>query len=222
MKTNSSANKASFFLRKGLYELAHHSPTKALAFLRQSVELLPPSCENELSRSLYWLSIALLKLDQRDLALKSLANAQKLRRQGYARKFYVRNVNEYGMIKRPTKELDDLYAFVSIQLSSYLMKRPNHRFASEAEHSTVLRLILETWKQLKESQEFQQLECGEKLHLFRKLKIDFPSFSTLFFNPRMGGHHVSTTTVHNTQHCSCGSGLPQMQCCGRVQGLSEL
>lgn len=215
-------NKASVFLQKGLYELAHHRPATALAFLRQSVELIPPACEGELSKALYWLSIALFRLDQRDLAVKSLANAQKLHHQSYARKFYVRNVNEYGMIRRPTKELDDLYAFVSIQLSSYLLRRPNHRFGSEAEHSAVLKLILEAWKRLKESDEFQHLECGEKLHLFKKLKIDFPSFSTYSVGLRYGERQVLRANINNVQTCSCGSGLPRMQCCGRVQGLSEL
>jgi tetratricopeptide (TPR) repeat protein len=222
MKISPGAGNASIFLRKGLHELAHHRPAQALAFLRKSVELIPPSCESELSKALYWLSIALLRLDQRDLAVKSLANAQKLRRQSYARKFYVRNVNEYGMIRRPTKELDDLYAFVSIQLSSYLLKRQNHRFGSEAEHSAVLKLILEAWKRLKENNEFRNLECGEKLYLFRKLKIDFPSFNAYSAGLRYGAPRALQATLDNIQTCSCGSGLPRMQCCGRVQGLSEL
>jgi tetratricopeptide (TPR) repeat protein len=222
VKTTSGANKASIFLRKGLHELARHRPATALALLRKSVELIPPSCESELSKALYWLSIALLRMDQRDLAVKSLANAQKLRRQSYARKFYVRNVNEYGMIKRPTKELDDLYAFVSIQLSSYLLKRSNHRFGSEAEHSAVLKLILETWKRLKESDEFKNLECGEKLSIFRKLKIDFPNFSAYTAGLRYGERQMLHATIDNGRTCFCGSGLPHMQCCGRVRGLAEL
>jgi tetratricopeptide (TPR) repeat protein len=214
--------KASILFRKGLRELAHHRPAQALAFLRTTVELTPPSCESELSKALYWLSIALLRLDQRDLALKSLANAQKLRRQSHARQLYLRNVNEYGMIRRPTKELDDLYAFVSIQLSSYLIRRPNHRFVSEAEHSTVLKLILEAWRQLKGSPAFQSLECGEKLHLFRTLKIDFPRFHAYDTPSRHGESWPPRSTIYNIKSCFCGSGLPHMQCCGRIQGLSEL
>jgi hypothetical protein len=221
MKISQAEVKASILLRKGLHELAHHRPAQALTFLRTSVELTPPSCEGELSKALYWLSIALLRLDQRDLAVKSLANAQKLRRQSYARKFYVRNVNEYGMIRRPTKELDDLYAFISIQLSSYLLRRPNHRFSSEIEHSTVLKLILEAWKHLKESHTFQNLECGEKLYLFRQLKIDFPSFH-VYAAGHQHGESRPQSTIYNIKSCFCGSGLPHPQCCGRVQGLSEL
>ncbi len=131
MKTISGADKASFFLRKGLYELAHHRPARALVFLRKSVELIPPSCESDLSKTLYWLSIALIRLDQRDLAVKSLASAQKLRRQSYARKFNVRNVNAYGMFKAPTNEsMND--AFVSIQLYRICSSVRIHRFGSEA------------------------------------------------------------------------------------------
>jgi len=217
-----SGGKSAFYLRKGLHELAQHNPSQALAFIRQSVEQIPPSCEQELSKALYWLSIALLQLDQRDLAIKSLANAQKLRRQSFARKFYVRHVNEYGMIKRPTAELDDLYAFISIQLSSYLLKRPSHRFGSEAEHSTVLKLILEAWKQLSRSEEFSSLECGEKLQLFKKLKIDFPIFGAYSNSLRFRDRQDKVPARDSVKACSCGSGLSYMQCCGRVQGLAEL
>ncbi len=222
MKTTSGTSKAAFYLRKGIYELAHHRPAKALALLRQSVEITPPSCENDLSKALYWLSIALLRLDQRELAVRSLANAQKIRRQSYARKVYVRNINEYGMLKRPTRELDDLYAFVSIQLSSYLLKKPQHRFGSQAEHSAVLKLILETWKQLKDSDEFKSLECGEKLLLFRKLKIDFPIFGSYSTSVRYSERFAMNIASVGMRTCSCGSGLPFEQCCGRVQGLSEI
>lgn len=217
-----SGGKSAFYLRKGLHELAQHKPSQALAFLRQSVEQTPPSCEQELSKALYWLSIALLQMDQRDLAVKSLANAQKLRRQSYARKFYVHHVNEYGMVKRPTRELDDLYAFTSIQLSSYLVKRPSHRFGSEAEHSAVLKLILEAWKQLSRSDEFASLECGEKLQLFKKLKIEFPVYGSYSQNLRFRDRHEVSAALDGPKVCSCGSGLSYMQCCGRVRGLSEL
>jgi len=217
-----SNGKSAFYLQKGLYELAQHNPSRALAFIRQSVEQIPPSCEQELSKALYWLSIALLHMDQRELAIKSLANAQKLRRQSFARKFYVRHVNEYGMVKRPTAELDDLYAFISIQLSSYLMKRPSHRFNSEAEHATVLKLILESWKQLARSEEFASLECGEKLQLFKKLKIDFPIFGAYSTALRFKDRQNLFQGHDSAKACPCGSGLNYMQCCGRVQGLSEL
>jgi len=222
VKQKTPNGKSEFYLRKGLYELAHHNPSQALVFLRKSVEIVPPSCEEELSRSLYWLSIALLHMDQRDLALKSLANAQKLRRQSYARKFYLRNINEYGMVKRPTRELDDLYAFMSIQISSYLVKRSNHRFHSEAERSTILRLILDAWKRLAPSEEFKDLACGEKLQLFKKLAIDFPLFDSFNATLTLRERQQLRAEKNGSQACSCGSGLRYMQCCGRVPGLSEL
>ncbi len=217
-----SGGKSAFYLRKGLRELSRHNPSRALAFIRQAVEQIPPSCEQELSKALYWLSIALLRLDQRDLAVKSLANAQKLRHQSFARKFYVRHVNQYGMIKRPTAELDDLYAFTSIQLSSYLIKRLSHRFGSEVEHSTVLKLILEAWKQLSKSEEFSSLECGEKLLLFKKIKIDFPIFGAYSTTLRFRDRQDMAYSRNSVSACSCGSGLSYTQCCGRVRSISEL
>jgi len=135
MSVKTNAEKSAFFLRKGLYELSHHRPGRSLEFFQKSIALTPAVCGARLSRALYWLSIAMFQLNKRDIAIKSLANAQKLRHRGYARKLYMRHINEYGMLKRPTKELDDLYAFVSIQLSLYLVKRPHNRFASEAERA---------------------------------------------------------------------------------------
>ena len=89
-------------LRKGLRELADHRPDKALDTLRQAVDAIPPACAEELSHALYWLSVALLRLDKRDLALKSLSSAQKLRRRSHARSMYLRSINGYGMPRQPT------------------------------------------------------------------------------------------------------------------------
>ena len=222
MRTSADNEKANLYLRRGLRELSRHNPAQALELFRKSIELTPPSSEKTLSRALYWLSIALLQLNKRDLAVKSLANAQKIHRQGYIRRFYIRHVNEYGMIKQPTKELDDLYAFLSIQLSFYLLNRPSYRFGSEAEHSMVLAFLLHTWKNIKGTEEFKSLDCSEKLLLFNKLKIDFPAFAPYSVVQRKRERQIIPSNIAYNQLCSCGSGLPFMQCCGRIRGISEL
>ncbi|MCX7776083.1 MAG: SEC-C domain-containing protein [Spirochaetaceae bacterium] len=209
-------------VRKGIRELSLHRPTKALEYFHEAVEQTPPACSDELSRALYWLSIALYQLDRKELALKSLANAQKLRRKSFARRFYSRTINEYGMLKRPTRELDDLYAFVSIQITVYLMKKKSHRFDSVSEHDTVMKSILSGWKMLKDHGFLEGLECGEKLALFKKVKLDFPVFYASSFATRRPSRKESSDPASYSDACPCGSGLPYRQCCGRTQGLSEL
>lgn len=211
-------------LRKGLRELSLHRPDRAVETLRQAVELIPPACAEELSHALYWLSVALLRLDKRELAIKSLASAQKLRRRGHARRIYLRNVNLYGMPRQPTPELDDFHAFMNIQIAAYLVRKSRHRFASHAEHDTVIRILLSTWKKLLESNTLTRLECGEKLQLFKRIKPDFPFFGLPAANTIVAGSFgfYSTTQTSQPDRCVCGSGLPYTQCCGRVRGLGEL
>jgi tetratricopeptide (TPR) repeat protein len=107
----------------GMRELSNHRPDQAIASLRQAVDSIPPSCSDELSQALYWLSVALLRLDERPLAIKSLASAQKLRRRGYARRLYLRSVNETAC-QAGRFRLDDFYAFTNLQIAYYLAESP--------------------------------------------------------------------------------------------------
>lgn len=212
-------------LRKGLRELAMHRPDRAIGTLRLAVDAIPPACAEELSRALYWLSIALLRLDKRELAVKSLASAQKLRRRGYARRVYLRRINDYGMPKQPTTELDDFYAFMNIQLATYLAKKSHSRFDAYQERETIFRLILDAWKSLKKGSLLQDSECGEKLLLFRRIRPSFPSFGMgimqrVVIKASFGSGQASGKNA--AQRCGCGSGLPFSQCCGRVKSLGEL
>lgn len=211
-------------LRKGLKELAMHRPDRALGTLRLAVDAIPPACSEELSRALYWLSVALLRLDKRELAIKSLASAQKLRRRGYARRVYLRNVNDYGMPKQPTPELDDFYAFMNIQLAAYLAKKSRNRFDSQQEREVIFKTLLDAWKSLKGGSLLDDRECGEKLILFRKLRPSFPDFGIgaaqkVIIRASFG---KSQTSAASANRCVCGSGLPYSQCCGRVNSLGEL
>ncbi|TXT51150.1 MAG: hypothetical protein FD137_126 [Spirochaetes bacterium] len=219
-------------VQKGLKALANHRPDIALTTLREAVDTIPPACSEELSKALYWLSVALLRLDQKELAIKSLASAQKIRRRGFARRVYLRNINEYGMPRQPTAELDDLYAFMSIQMSTYLVKRPGRKFESFSEREAILKILLDGWKILKNSEEFQSGDCGEKLFAFRTFKPRFPDFgfsgtASRLVRASFGRQGACDTTspatrADLTRRCSCGSGLSFSRCCGRVQGLREI
>jgi hypothetical protein len=225
---NNEYRNSSFYLGKGLRSLARHRPDLALDFLRKAVDAIPPACGDELSRALYWLSVALLRLDKKDLALKSLSSAQKLRRRGFARRFYLHNVNEYGMPRQPTEELDDFYAFMSVQLAAYLVRKPGRRFASQIERETVLKIIADAWKLLRSEAAFARADCGEKLQLFKLTRPRFPFFDTGSPGAKILHHgfdrsgFATSTAGHVGQRCSCGSGLAYSRCCGRVRGLGEL
>ena len=212
-----------WLLHQGLQELARHRPDKALVILREAVETIPPACNDELSRALYWLSVTLLRLDKRDLAIKSLSSAQKLRRRGFARQLYLRTINEYGMPRQPTPELDDFYAFMNIQMAAYLVKKPMKKFSSYTERETVLKILMDTWKQINAQGLLLNSECSEKLMIFRKIKPSFPEFG--FSSPNRRSTvlpFASANSVNPTQRCPCGSGLPYSQCCGRVKSVTEL
>ncbi len=208
-------------------ELSTHRPDKAIASLRQAVDAIPPSCSDELSQALYWLSVALLRLDERPLAIKSLASAQKLRRRGYARRLYLRSVNEYGMPRQASPELDDFYAFTNLQIAYYLTRKTKSRFDSFQEKDTVLRLILDSWKQLDASGHLFGMDACEKLDIFRKIKIHYPSFGLsnshrVIVKASFGTSRQEAGAKSAADRCPCGSGLPYGQCCGRVKHLREL
>jgi len=222
---------AAYFLRRGMRELSNHRPDQAIASLRQAVDSIPPSCSDELSQALYWLSGALLRLDERPLAIKSLASAQKLRRRGYARRLYLRSVNEYGMPRQADSALDDFYAFTNLQIAYYLARKSKSRFDSFQEKDAVLRLILDAWKQLSASDRFSGLDACEKLDIFRKTKILYPSFGLssprsaprgVIVKASFGLSNPDTSLKRAADRCLCGSGLPYGQCCGRVKHLREL
>jgi len=120
-------------------------------FFRSATERTEVTKPVELAKTLYWLAVALQQMGQSDLALKSLASAQKLQRRGYARKLYVRAINQYGMLKRSCQDLDDFFAFMHLQLAKYLDKRPGHRFTSLEEHEVVMATLFDAWKSIQNS-----------------------------------------------------------------------
>jgi len=220
-----NTNRQQALLRRGLKELSRHRPDLAIETLRLAVDAIPPACGEELSSALYWLSIALLRLDRRELAIKSLSSAQKLRPRGHARSIYLRSINGYGMPKQPTPELDDFYAFTSIQMSAYLLRKPRRRFDSFQERDIVLKLILDAWKSLRSNGAFDGMGCCEKLDYYRRVRPNFPSFG--FDTNQRGAKRLAfafgqTSGDAAMQRCACGSGLPAIQCCGRVKSLREL
>ena len=211
-------------LRKGLRELSAHRPDRALRLFRSAVEACPATRPAELEKRLYWLAVALLQLDQVELALKSLASAQKLRPRGLSRRAYVLRVNDYGMPRRASPELDDFYAFYSIQVCGFLSRKRGGRFSSEEEKDAVTRLVALAWQGLRKGGKLAGLGAGEKLDLFRAQRNVFPDFivgegrraSVASASFSITVDFRRARVMRPDDSCSCGSGLPYRLCCGRL------
>lgn len=207
--------------RRGLRALAYRRPDLAMRNFRQAADSCPAARAGELASYLYWLAVALLRLGRPELALKSLASAQKLRPKGHARSVYLHRTNEYGMCKRERPELDDFYAFYSVQAGAYLGQKPGGRFDSNAEKDAITRLIGDAWKLLSRSGVMQGLSSADKLALFRLRRISFPFFP-LETAPRgtvIDADFRRGRRLRGDDRCSCGSGLSYARCCGRIDSF---
>lgn len=206
--------------RQGKRALASHDPTRAMRLLRSAVDSCPASDRIELSRRLYWLSIALRRIGKDGLAIKALASAQKLTPRGRARDMYERVANNYGMPRAACAEHDDYRAFCSIQIRRYLESVPDHRFENQQEIDAVLTMIADAWVKLVSSQLLKASSCAEKLKTFRKAGIQYPVLRERHeFSPGMviQADFVHGKALQSEDRCTCGSGLPYRMCCGRVR-----
>jgi tetratricopeptide (TPR) repeat protein len=209
--------------RRGRRELSLHRPDQAVRSLRKAVDQCPAARAGELSRKLYWLALALFRLDRPELAIRSLASAQKLRPRGIARSAYTVRVNDYGMCRRESRELDDFYAFYSLQACAYLGSKEQRRFDTSAEKDAVTRLIGDAWRSLSCSGKLAGLGTAAKLELFKSRVIAYPFFG-MSGVPRgrvMEADFRKGARVQGEDRCKCGSGLPFMRCCGRIGSLHE-
>ena len=209
--------------RRGRRELSEHRPDQAVRSLRVAVDGCPASRAGELSRNLYWLALALFRLDRSELAIRSLASAQKLRPRGIARSAYIARVNDYGMCKCSSPELDDFYAFYSVQVCLYFGGKEARRFDSSAEKDAITRIIGDAWRSLSNSGKLSGIGTAAKLDIFKSWIIDFPLFglSAATRGKVMNVDFRRGFQVKGEDRCNCGSGLPFMRCCGRVSAPRE-
>ncbi len=136
-----------------------------------------------------------------------------------------RITNGYGMERMACEELDDWEAFASVHLARYLGAKNRHGFATEAERDMVTDLIRDHWKSLEGSGALQGRTCSEKLQMYRAVRIVFPTVlgaEPLVATPLIAVDFRARRRVRPADRCPCGSGLPHICCCGRVQGQEEL
>lgn len=210
--------------------MGEHRPDLALRPLRAATDSCPAREPGVLAERLYWLAVALLRLGRSELAIKSLASAQKLRPRGLPRRAYELRANPYGMPRRASPELDDFYAFYSIQLCRYLGMRPGRRFADHAEKDAITRIVAQSWNDLRGPGRLEGLDAGGKLRLFTAWKVPFPAMmggSTQAPRAAACAEPVAVDfrrgkVMGSEDRCRCGSGLPYRLCCGRTTSPCEL
>ena len=166
----------------GKRALAGHDPVTALRLLRLAVDICPAERHAELSRRLYWLSIALRQLGKDGLAIKALSSAQRLAPRGRARDLYGNFANRYGMPKSDCAEHDDYRAFCSIHIRRYLDSVRDRRFSSQEEIDVVLRIIADSWLRLNTKKTIKRVACEEKLDVFKETEIVFPALRRMNWN----------------------------------------
>lgn len=205
---------------QGKRALAAHDAAGAVRLLRVAVASCPADERRELARYLYWLSVALRRLGKEGLAVKALANAQRLEPRGRSRLLYARVANEYGMPRAACVEHDDYRAFCSIQLRKYLSGAPGGRFDSQDEIDAVLAIIAGAWLRLAEAKPFADASCDDKLRAFRDVSIEYPTLRERGLRAEARVIPVDFfrgKALRADDRCACGSGLSYGMCCGRVR-----
>lgn len=128
------------------------------------------------------------------------------------------------MPRRSRPELDDFYAFYSIQVCAYLSRKEKPRFDSVSEKDAVLRILGDAWRSMSRAGMLDALSAGDKLRLFRRHRVAFPSFGLedIPCENVVPADFREKKVLSGDERCYCGSGLPYRQCCGRTASLREL
>lgn len=213
-------------LRRGVRELSRHHPEGALKRFEAALNSCPVEESDDLERIFYYLGFTLLRLGRQNGAVRSYRAAARLRKHpGHAAQMLRRLVNDYGMVRQPTGELDDWRAFYSIHLERYLRSKATHRVTSDAEADMIRDLIHDYWKRITKDGLLAGRGAEEKLRLFRSVKIVFPFYvvhADLPDDNIIPVDFLTKSRIGGTDKCWCGSGIPFMMCCGRTHGTDEL
>ena len=208
---------------RGKRHLAHHRPRIALEEFRAALRICPVAERRDLARILFFLGIALRKVGLPSSALKSWVTARNVgKRSSYAR-MAARFINDYGMLRQMSSDLDDWNAFYAVQLKKYLESKRSRKLGSQGEKDMIWDLIYEYWLGIRKSGVLEGKSNSEKLNLFADIEIIFP-----FFTPPEERSEViqvdfqKKTRPKADDPCPCHSGLSFGKCCGRTPAEEEL
>lgn len=121
---------------------------------------------------LYLLGLSLSKKGRRDQASRLFISATVLYQRARAKSIATIEMNGYGMPKRRTAELDDFYAFYSIQACRYFQTRSTDRFHDCYEKNFFTGLIAQAWNDLRSRKGFYSLSIQGKVTLFNIYPIE--------------------------------------------------
>lgn len=197
----------------------------ALKCFETAIAACPVARSRELSKVLFYLGITFKKLGMSSCAVKSWCVSYKLDKNNYAGALLRRHVNDYGMAKQENRELDDWRAFYAIHLARYLSQKASGKLGTDAEKDMIWDLILDAWKDIRNSFKLGEITPEIKLGIFRKSRIVFPSFNVPNVEPENDTIAVDFSRKKRISFgdlCCCGSGLPYIICCGRIADQNEL
>ena len=209
---------------KGKFHLSHHKPECALRCFESALAACPVSRSRELSKVLFYLGITFKKMGMSSCAVKSWNASYVLDKNSYAGRLLQRHTNEYGMVKQETRELDDWRAFYAIHLSRYLSRKKSGKLGTDAEKDMIWDLILDAWKQIRETLQSTDMSVEMKIGIFKQARIVFPFIQV----PDMRSHdHMIAVDFAQKKRiafddpCFCGSGLLYIMCCGLIVDQRE-
>jgi hypothetical protein len=189
--------------------------------LEESVKRCPVENRADLSRKLYWLGIALFKMGRRSLSTQAWLQGRRRQPRGRSRAMHRRFVNSYGMQRRSSEIANDFSAFFCIQLDRYLEARAGHQFSTPTEQEIIRTVITEDFSQLVVSGALKEKNAADKLTLFQKRKLAFPFIPAAFSSNCIEVDFFRSKKLDPSARCLCGSGLPNMLCCGRIKSPNE-
>lgn len=204
--------------------LAHHQPRIALEEFRKALSACPVENKQELSKILFYLGVSLRKVGLPSSALKCWVTARNVGKRSVSSRMAGRFINDYGMLRQMSDDLDDWNAFYAVQLKKYLQSKRSRKIGSQGEKDMIWDLIYEYWQGIQHSGVLLGKSNAEKISLFSDIEIIFP-----YFEPpeEKSGEIIQVDFVKKTRPkpedpCPCRSGLPYVKCCGRIPADEEL
>lgn len=207
----------------GKRHLAHHRPRPAIDYFRKALRSCPVENRQDLAKILFYLGISLRKVGLPSSALKSWVTTRNVSKRGYVGRMADRFINDYGMLRQMTAEMDDWNAFYAVQLKKYLQSKRSRKIGSQAEKDMIWDLIYEYWLGMRHSGVLGGKSNAEKLALFSDVEIIFPYFDTHpFAKEVIQVDFFSKERPNVDDPCPCRSGLAYGKCCGRIPADEEL
>lgn len=203
--------------------LAHHQPRAALEEFRIALSACPVENKQVLSKILFYLGVTLRKVGLPSSALKCWVTARNMGKRSVSSRMAGRFINDYGMLRQMSADLDDWNAFYAVQLKKYLQSKRSRKIGSQGEKDMIWDLIYEYWQGIQHAGVLVGKTNSEKLSLFSDIEIVFP-----YFEPPEGGGEVIKVDFYTKSKpkpedpCPCRSGLPYVKCCGRIPADEEL